>query len=353
MLLAVLACTLTAGLWPFRSPTNDVSWLDRENGIHLGKHGMLVSAESLRPSPGDEAGPVSVELWVRPAPYRQRAAFFAVFRPERPRQFSIRQYQTGFVLGMQPVAERSESELVESFVDNAFRAGEPTLITIASDGRETRVFVNGAPGHPSRPFSISSRELTGQLVLGNSPLVGNSWSGDLLGVAIYSRKLKEDEVRRDYALWTEKLVPDPARDGGLLTLFPFDERRGTFVRNRVEGQPGLRIPSRYTVVHKALLRLPWAEYQPSASYWMDMAVNVAGFMPLGFVVFAYLSLRKAKPSGLTALLIGAATSLTIEVWQAYLPTRDSGVTDLITNTVGTYLGIAVCKSVLSRWLRAV
>jgi glycopeptide antibiotics resistance protein len=65
-------------------------------------------------------------------------------------------------------------------------------------------------------------------------------------------------------------------------------------------------------------------------------------MPLGFCFFAYFCPSRSYQRAMwLTLVVGVLVSLAIEVLQTYLPSRDSGTTDIITNTLGTYVGI-VC-----------
>lgn len=80
------------------------------------------------------------------------------------------------------------------------------------------------------------------------------------------------------------------------------------------------------------------------SYWGAVVKNIIGFVPFGLCFCACLSAHKVRRAALATVTLGALTSLTIEVLQAYLPTRDSGMTDIITNTLGTYAGAVAWKA---------
>ena len=78
----------------------------------------------------------------------------------------------------------------------------------------------------------------------------------------------------------------------------------------------------------------------------DVVINILGFIPFGFLGVLWLRERWRGPIvGVVVLvmLAGFAVSFGIEQAQAYLPTRDSSLLDVITNMVGTTIRvIAAC-----------
>jgi glycopeptide antibiotics resistance protein len=158
----------------------------------------------------------------------------------------------------------------------------------------------------------------------------------MFGLAIYDRELTAAEALLHYQSWKKHGHPDANE----IALYLFDEKTGNEIHNHAAAGGELYIPGNYTVVDQVFLRPLWEEFDFTRSYWSGNLKNVVGFIPTGFCFYAYLLASwPAKRALLITVVLGFLVSLTIEVLQAYLPTRDSGTTDLITNTLGTYAGV--------------
>jgi glycopeptide antibiotics resistance protein len=68
---------------------------------------------------------------------------------------------------------------------------------------------------------------------------------------------------------------------------------------------------------------------------------------------AYLSSEpsRSRPAFL-AVFLGALFSLVIELLQFYVPIRSSNVSDIITNSFGTFLGVLLFRSRIAQSLLA-
>src|SRR5262249_8160585 len=131
--------------------------------------------------------------------------------------------------------------------------------------------------------------------------------------------------------WTQYGRPELTPDDRATAVYLFDERGGSVVHNRMKQGNDLVIPRSYQVVGKVALEPFWKEFNFSSSYWKGNLKNVIGFVPTGFCFCAYFGGSVKRPAAIT-VAFGALVSLAIELLQIVLPTRDSGSTDLITNT---------------------
>lgn len=351
----VLLGILTAGLWPFHAPRNDVSWLNEGNGLFLGKHGSLVSASPFGANGTQANSSFSLEIWLKPNRIDAEGmgmilAFYSQASKITP--FALRQHRSGLVMGRE--SQESLPEKSEIYVGEVFGGDRPVLVTITSSESGTATYVDGLLKKTVPGFMFPVRDLTGRMVVGNAPSTSYSWSGQLKGLAIYDHELSSAEISRGFADWTRgnylsTAQSNPAKSKGVVARYVFDEGNGSVARNQVDPSTNLLIPERFFVLNEQFLERPWDEYRPGWRYWRNVVVNIVGLVPLGFFFYAYFStIRKIRSAAWLTIAFGFAISLTIEVLQSFLPTRDSGMTDLFTNTSGTALGVILCAWCMKR-----
>jgi VanZ family protein len=349
----VLGGLLVVALWPFHSPRNRVTWFAGGNGLHFGRHGTILSSGKFKAANAPADAPCSLEIWFEPGLTAASGTLFTFYAPGNPRQFSLNQSITDLALRSDIRDGRYRTLTTRFYVDDIFRRGKPLFVTVTAKGGHTSVYIDGALARTAPKFPLSSQDFDGELVIANLPRLGNGWSGALRGLAFYGQEISPAQVLHHYETWIEKGRPDVSENERAVALYLFDERAGRVIHNQVPSGTNLYIPDRYLVLDQALLRPFWEEFRPTWSYWVDVLINIAGFVPLGFLFCAYFSLAgRIKRPALVTILLGFTVSLTIESLQAFLSTRDSGTTDVITNTLGTCFGVWLYRLNLWRALFA-
>lgn len=341
----VLLGILVAGLWPFHTPVNNVQWVAGEHALRLAKYGSILTAGEFANRPAGTDDSCSLEIWLAPKRVHASGSILAFYRPEsRSSPFVLWQSLGDLTIETLWRGQPQPGGKSKVFIDDIFADSKLVFITISSNQACTSVYADGALVKAFPNFRFSRRDLTGRMILGNSPFSTHEWSGEVKGLAIYDRAVTAEEAAQHYKLWISGDPAQSAAEQGAIALYRFDEGAGTLIHNRVDSTTDLTIPRRFFILDEQFLQRPWREFRNDSAYWKDVAVNVAGFIPFGLVFFAWFSLagKLKHPAALTVAL-GFAVSLTIEVGQAFLPTRNSGMTDLITNTLGTAIGVSLLR----------
>jgi hypothetical protein len=341
-LLALITVLLFAGmfaacLWPFHAQRNTVSWLPGGRGLLFGRSGMVLSSGPFNmPGNADDAS-CSLELWVQRDPRSDTGTIFASYSPDTPRHFSVTQWLSGLALrGPSNMSRLRSGALISGAVD-VFPRGQPVLVTITSGPQGTRIYVDGilrkfTPDHP-----ITNRMLSGQLVLGTAASSNDVWRGQMLGLAIYGRRLNPEHVLQHSLMWTSKGRPDITEADAALALYLFEDGKGTHVRNLIAGGIDLDIPELFVLPAKPFLSTPSPDNRE------DILENIAGYIPLGFSLCALLVSLRIPRAPFITIAACVAVSLMVECLQFFTPTRDSDITDVITNTLGAAIGVVLLR----------
>src|SRR5208337_2202306 len=161
----------------------------------------------------------------------------------------------------------------EIYVGDVLSSLKPVFVTITSGETGTTIYVDGTLVKRFPNFAVSSRDLTGQLVVGSAPSTAYNWSGQVKGLAVYDRELSVAEVSQDFAGWTKSSQPDSSKSEGVVARYLFDEGKGNVVHNQVDSATNLLIPERFFVLHEEFLQRPWDEFRPGWRYWKNVGIN--------------------------------------------------------------------------------
>lgn len=355
MIRARVACfgmlcgIMIACLWPFHEPINDVTWQRDGNGIRLGLHGSLISEADLKQDPSSDKTGGSLEVWMEPALTPGRQVILAFDSARHPgAAFLIEQNGDALFVQRHNVDPYGICRTAYFGVPRALELGRPVVITVVLNAHETLVYINGSLAKSSEVLGDSAYNLTGRLVVGNSSVVADSWSGMIRGLAVYDGRLTGADVERHAQAWHNGHAPALTPGEMPVALYLFDEHRGKIVHNHFDSAADLLIPTHFFVLHPRFLTPAWERFRfgwPGWSYWQDALLNIAGFVPLGLVLMNYLlSMGQVKHPFAAVVLAGFLFSLTMESLQWFLPTRDSDMTDVITNTLGAGLGATFCRA---------
>lgn len=343
--IIVLCTILTLGLWPFHSPRNNVNWLPDRTGLLLGKPATVFGSNAVSERNSAKELGASLEVWLQPESMWFSGTFLSLYCPKTLRAVSLRQSENDLEVQVENHDQpRSRSRTLQ--LTEVFRRKTPVFITLSSDGDAVHLYINGVLARTAPGSWLSASDLAGRVIVGDSPWHTRTWRGQFFGLAFYEQALTADRVINHYQSWVKTGRPGTTDDRNI-ALYLFRERRGNVVHSET-GSGSLYFPDKYMVLDKVHMEPVWDEYEMSRNYWDAVLKNVVGFIPLGFCFYPYWTVAHRFSKGtLTTIVLGAAVSLTIEFLQSYLPTRESGVTDLITNTAGTAIGILLYRMILT------
>ena len=354
-LLPAICFSITTGLflvgmWPMNfSPINKVVFLHEENGVRFLGFGMAYCPSPLIGPPNTlgHNGPITLQLHIRPhsEPRNIIPRIVSFYDGKNRELLFIGQWKNDLIIRRRPTNSIDPSSYREISVNGVLTKGIKRFLTILSGQDGTRVYVDGITKINFPDFSLISEEAgnSAYLVLGNSAEGHSAWEGDLLHFSIYDRILEDKNISLHYRNLGVLGNPPNVGEANPLILYRFDEQTGTIARNQGDARYDLLIPEKFHVLKKIILALPWQSYLHfDRSFFEDVVINIFGFIPLGFFFAAWLG-NKRMPKGIQVssviLLMGCGISLTIELLQVYLPLRNSSLTDLVCNSLGTFLGL--------------
>jgi len=338
--VAITLVMLWAGLDPkgyrFR---NEVEWIEGRAGVRFGRFGRIETGPflSLERAAALNRDGYALEVELDPAPdphggFRVLASFHSGVDAT---QLIVAMWRSQLIV-MNGNDYNNKRRLPRITADTSKFPKGPLLLTISSTTNGTSLYLNGKPVATSAKLHLTlpSEMKPTCLLLGNSASASQPWLGVISFFSFLPRPLTASEVE---SRWRTRSNPSASTAEALL-LYRFEEAGGSTIRNHGLLVASLTIPPRLHALGRRFLQGSLATSTPSHSLTLDTVVNFIGFMPFGASLAIVFRPRAPRRIILITLFIGFALSLAIELTQAWMPSRDSSLRDLLLNTAGAPLG---------------
>jgi hypothetical protein len=342
LLAAVTLIMLWAGLDPkgyrFR---NEVEWIEGRAGVRFGRFGRVETEPFLsrEQAAALNQGGYALELALDPSPdplggLRVLASFHGGVDVS---QLVVCQWLEHLIVMNGDDYDHSR-RLPRVAADPSKSPDGPLMLTINSTPKGTSLYLNGeaVATNANLHLTLPSGPEPGRLVLGNSVSASQPWSGVISYFSLLPRPLTASEVE---SRWRTRGGPFDSTAEALL-LYRFEEASERTVHNHGSLAAPLTIPSRLHALGRRFLLGAMPGGIPSDSLMLDVLVNFIGFMPFGVALAIVLrsSHRSPRRILLVTAVVGFALSLAIELTQAWMPSRNSNLWDLLLNTAGAPFG---------------
>lgn len=228
-------------------------------------------------------------------------------------------------------------------------AGSPMCITVTSGAGGARLFSNGAMIYENTGLRLKIPDKGNKLrlILGNTVYGNHGWEGEVYSLALYDQQLPPETALEDCAGELDGVYPPPDAMDHRQLFFTFKAPPGAMVADQSGNNQPLLLPSRPLALKKSFFAAPWHNFSLSKNLIVDIIANFLGFIPLATVLYVRLSLS-SSPAGnhpaLLAVLCCFLLSLAIELAQGWLPGRTSSLLDLLLNSLGAGVGVALAMT---------
>lgn len=347
--IAILLITLCFGFKPrgFRI-FNQVQRLPKSTGLSIGYIGMLRSEKPL----GDLGVSSAISIAVALRPYHTRrwlASILSVVGHDGKNILSVDQWKNGIEINLW---DNQEKRVCKCAAANILATDAVTLVTITADSAGIALFKgDSCYARCAIPHAQARSFAQGELLLGLSPTGNKPWRGELHHLALYNHTLVKSDLAYSAHYNSQKNQVSQGNAPPPDALFLFDNTSGRTIANRAVKKWNLVIPRFPKFYRLQILQVSPDGNPYSRSTAIDVAVNLLGFIPLGFCLALLISVyRRFKRHPLLAATIACGSiSLFIELGQVFIPTRTSQLWDLILNSAGGLIG-ASCALLLARQL---